>query len=172
MTAQASQAAYFNGFGCAPAAYSFVTQAAGGPIYGNPVFEYGSNDDEQAQCIAAKAGAIGVVDLDLTPVAGMRFIKLDGVDPTKVNAALGKYGFWMESVFNKGGAIALNANGLLLANALIARSTVAADIPIVDQSFALYNGGVNTPVIPPSATRPIALATRGGNSCLNPQGQN
>jgi hypothetical protein len=97
-------------------------------------------------------------------------VTINGKLPGKVAAATGDYDFWFESTFNKDEVIAGKPLENALADFLIARARNAATIPVNDSVFALNNGGANAPVIPVSTTRPIALGTRSGNSCLPPQG--
>jgi ABC-type phosphate transport system substrate-binding protein len=163
---QATASAYFNGVGCSAAALPFV-QPPGGPIFGNPVINNGAAGDLQA-CIVANPGSIGILNYSTAAVAGRRFISVDGVAPSKANAALGRYAFWSESTFNN--STRLTGTAATLATVLQTRATNAATIPVVDDVFALYNGGANSPVMPLNATRPTGLFTKNGNNCQLPVG--
>lgn len=51
--------------------------------------------------------AVGLMSVQTPAVGdantGMRFIKIDGVSPTNLNVALGRYGFWTEATLNYAG---------------------------------------------------------------------
>jgi hypothetical protein len=164
---QTSASIYFNGQGC-PVGYPFVT-APSGPLFENPVVENGTSTTMNT-CVSTRPGSIGIQTYTVTPPAGTKWVTINGKLPGKVAAALGDYDFWFESTFNKDEVIAGKALENTLADFLIGRARNAATIPVNDSAFALFNGGTNAPVIPVSTTRPIALGTRAGNSCLPPQG--
>lgn len=164
---QTSASIYFNGQGC-PVGYPFVTAPAG-PLFENPVFENGTSTTMNT-CVSTRPGSIGIQTYTATPPAGTKWVTINGKLPGKVAAAQGDYDFWFESTFNKDEVIAGKALENTLADFLIGRARTAATIPVNDSAFALFNGGTNAPVIPVNATRPIALGTRAGNSCLPAQG--
>lgn len=164
---QVGASIYFNGQGC-PTGYPFVTEPAG-PLFGNPVIQNGTSTTMNT-CVSGNAGSIGLQTYTVTPPAGTKWVTINGRLPGKLAAALGDYDYWFESTFNKDEVIAAKPLSLALADYLITRARTASTIPVNDSVFALYNGGLNSPVIPVNATRPIALGTRGGNSCLQPQG--
>jgi len=164
---QTSASIYFNGLGC-PAGYPFVTAPAG-PLFGNEVIENGTSTTMNS-CVSGKPGSIGIQTYTATAPAGTKWVTINGKQPGKLAAALGDYDFWFESTFNKDEVIAAKPLENALADFLISRARNAATIPVNDSAFALYNGGANPPVIPVDPTRPIALGTRGGASCLPPQG--
>jgi hypothetical protein len=164
---QTAASIYFNGQGC-PAGYPFVT-APFAPNFENPVFENGTSTSMNT-CVSTKTGSIGIQTYTVTPPAGTKWVTINGKLPGKVAAALGDYDFWFESTFNKDEVIAAKPLPLALADFLIGRARAASTIPVNDSAFALYNGGANSPVIPVNTTRPIALGTRSGNSCLPAQG--
>jgi len=164
---QVSASIYFNGQGC-PAGYPFVT-APSGPLFENPVVENGTSSS-MSTCVSSRAGSIGIQTYTATPPAGTKWVTINGQAPSKLASALGDYDFWFESTFNKDEVIAAKPLPLALADYLISRARNATTIPVNDSVFALNNGGQNTPVIPVSTTRPIALGTRSGNSCLPAQG--
>jgi hypothetical protein len=166
---QVGASIYFNSQGC-PVGLPFVEQPAG-PIFGNTVVENGTSTTMNT-CVSTNTGSIGIQTYTATAPTGTKWVTINGKLPGKVAAALGDYDYWFESTFNKDEVI--NAPGkaleLALANFLITRARNAATIPVNDSVFALNNGGLNSPVIPVNTTRPVALATRNGNSCLPPQG--
>ena len=162
---QTSASIYFNGQGC-PVGYPFVEGS--GPIFGNPVIA-NTTSGAMNTCVANNAGSIGIQTFTTAPVAGTKFVSINGKFPNKVDAAKGDYDFTFESAFSTDEFINGNPGGLALANFLIGRARVASTIPANDSAFALYNGGTNIPVIPVNTTRPIALGTRGGSSCLPQQ---
>jgi hypothetical protein len=163
---QTAASIYFNGQGC-PTGYPFVTAPAG-PIFGNPVIENGTSSSMNT-CVANNPNSIGIQTFSTAPAAGTKFVTINGKAGGKVAAALGDYDYWYESNFNKDSVIAGKPLELALADFLIGRARTASTIPINDSAIALNNGGINPPVIPVSTTRPIALGTRSGNSCLFPQ---
>lgn len=164
---QVSASIYFNAQGC-PVGYPFVTAPAG-PLFGNLVVEAGTSSTMNT-CVANNANSIGIQTYTVTPPTGTKWVTINGKLPGKVAAALGDYDFWFESTFNKDEVIAAKPLENALADFLISRARNASTIPVNDSVFALYNGGANPPVIPVATDRPIALATRAGNSCLPPQG--
>jgi hypothetical protein len=164
---QTGASIYFNGQGC-PVGYPFVT-APSGPLFDNPVIENGTSSTMNT-CIANNPGSIGIQTYTVTPPTGTKWVTINGKLPGKVAAALGDYDYWFESTFNKDEVIAAKPLENALADFLITRARNASTIPVNDSVFALYNGGINGPVIPVDTTRPIGLATRAGNSCLPPQG--
>lgn len=164
---QTAASIYFNGQGC-PVGYPFVAAPAG-PLFENPVVENGTSTTMNT-CVSTRTGSIGIQTYTVTPPAGTKWVTINGKLPGKVAAALGDYDYWFESTFNKDEVIAGKALENTLADFLIGRARNAATIPVNDSAFALFNGGTNAPVIPVSATRPIALGTRAGNSCLPAQG--
>jgi hypothetical protein len=164
---QTSASIYFNGQGC-PVGYPFVT-APSGPLFENPVVENGTSTTMNT-CVSTRTGSIGIQTYTVTPPAGTKWVTINGKLPGKVAAALGDYDFWFESTFNKDEVVVAKPLENTLADFLITRARTAATIPVNDSAFALNNSGLNAPVIPVSATRPIALGTRSGNSCLPAQG--
>jgi hypothetical protein len=164
---QTSASIYFNGQGC-PVGYPFVI-APTGPLFENPVIENGTSSTMNT-CVANNSGAIGIQTYTATAPAGTKWVTINGKQPGKVNAALGDYDFWFESTFNKDEVLAGKALENTLADFLIGRARNASTIPVNDSVFALYNGGINGPVVPVDTTRPIGLGTRAGNSCLPAQG--
>jgi hypothetical protein len=164
---QVSASIYFNGQGC-PVGYAFVT-APNNPNFENPVIE-ASTSSAMNNCVVNNAGSIGIQTYTTSNPAGTKWLSINGVAPSKVAAALGDYDFWMESTFNKDEVIAAKPLPLALADTLITRARNAASIPVNDSVFALYNGGINTPTLPVATDRPVALATKSGNSCLPANG--
>ena len=163
---QTGASIYFNGQGC-PGGYPFVAAPAG-PIFGNPVIENGTSTSMNT-CVAGNVNSVGIQTFSTAPAAGTKFVTINGKTGGKLAAALGDYDYWFESTFNKDEVIAGKPLELALADFLIGRARTASTIPVNDSAFALNNGGTNSPVIPASTTRPIALGTRSGNSCLFPQ---
>ncbi|MET0532657.1 MAG: hypothetical protein ABW171_00390, partial [Steroidobacter sp.] len=135
----------------------------------NPVFE-SATSSAMNTCVSTRTGAIGIQTYTTANPANTKWISINGVAPSKVNAALGDYDFWFESTFNKDEVIAAKALPLALADFLIARARAVATIPVNDSVFALNNSGVNSPVVPVATDRPIALGTKSGNSCLPANG--
>ncbi|GFE84264.1 hypothetical protein GCM10011487_62640 [Steroidobacter agaridevorans] len=164
---QTSASIYFNGQGC-PGGYPFVAFPSG-PLFGNPVIENGTSSSMNT-CVANNPSAIGIQTYTAAAPAGTKWVTINGKQPGKVAAALGDYDFWFESTFNKDEVIAAKPLENALADFLISRARNASTIPVNDSVFALSNGGANLPVIPVANDRPIGLGTRGGNSCLPPQG--
>lgn len=164
---QVGASIYFNGQGC-PVGLPFV-EAPAGPIFGNPVIENGTSTS-MSTCVSANAGSIGIQTYTVTPPTGTKWVTINGKLPGKVAAALGDYDYWYESTFNKDEVVSGKPLENALADFLIARARNASTIPVNDSVFALFNGGLNPPVIPVSTTRPIGLGTRAGVSCLPPTG--
>jgi hypothetical protein len=158
---QTAASIYFNGQGC-PVGLPFVEGS--GPIFGNTVTANTTSSAMNA-CVAGTPGAIGIQTFTTAPVANTKFVSINGKTPGKIDTAKGDYDFAFESAFSTDEFIAANPGGQALASFLIGRARVASTIPSNDSAFALYNGGVNIPVIPVNTARPIALGTRGGNSC-------
>jgi hypothetical protein len=172
---QVAMSIYANNQGCNAAGYPFVTEPAT-LNFGNPV-QHVTTTGLMGTCIAGHPGAIGFLTYTATPPAGTKWVTLNGKTPGKIAAALGDYDLWFESTFNTDEYItssqpADDAGGLRddLAAYLVSRARTAATIPVNDSAFALYNAGTNFPLIPADTSRPIALATRSGNSCARPQG--
>ena len=160
--AQVAASIYFNDYGC-PIGDPFVT-APIGPIFENPVIE-SATDTAMSTCIATHPNSIGVQTYTATAPTGTKWVTINGKAPSKLAAALGDYDFWFESTFNKDEVVAAKPLENALADFIVSRARVASTIPVNDSTLALYNSGVNLPVIPVASDRPIALGTRDGNSC-------
>jgi len=164
---QVGASVYFNAMNCSPAPYAFT---ASFDENGNPLARNATTGTELS-CIAGHPGAIGYAGIQASLTAGTAIVNLDGITPSRVNAANGTYGYWFEGTFNRGAAIN-TSTAKALASTLITRIKSANDLPSDNTTFALPITGINTPVLPVSTSKPIALGTRGGNSCKMPQNVN
>jgi len=129
------------------------------------VLERGTTSDLEA-CIRFVSGAVGPDVFKATAPTGTHYASINGVAPSKYNAAKGLYNYWYELTIQKAGSFA-GAN-LAAANGLIAISQRQASTPGTDSAMALPNS-FNVPTVPVASTGvPISLATRAGNSCQVP----
>jgi ABC-type phosphate transport system substrate-binding protein len=137
---------------------------------GNTVVENGTTSSLES-CVSGAAGAIGPNIFKTPAPAGTKYLSIDGVAPSKVNAARGTYDYWFESSFAKRPGLAGNANSL--ADFLIARARAVAGIPGTSASaFAVPGLSGNSPVLPVAAAgTPVGIGTKGGNSCKTALGQ-
>jgi PBP superfamily domain len=174
---QVSAAVFFLQQNCGKSFEPFVT-APNAPL-GNPV-QQNSTTTEQEDCLGdaatAAPGSIGPNVFKTTIPAdnpNFKYLSIDGVAPSKLNAARGTYGYWFETSFAK--RPALGSDELTAADFLIARARAVAGIPGTSASaFAIPGVAGNTPVLPvnPSTTAtPVAIGTKSGNSCKVPLGQ-
>lgn len=165
---QVGASIYFNAQGCGSGGLAFVT-APFAPNFENPVTELNTSGALNS-CVVGNAGSIGIQTYTAAIPNGTKWISINGVMPNKVTAALGDYDYWFESNFNKDEVIAAKPLPLALADTLISRARNANTLPINDSVFAIYNGGINSPVLPVNSSQPIGLGTRGGNSCAPANG--
>lgn len=168
---QASAGIYFLNQNCGVSFEPFVT-APSGPN-GNPVFEHGTTTALEG-CVGTTAGAIGPNVYKSPAPSGTKYLAIDGVSPSKVNAARGTYGYAFESSFSKSVNPALSGNTNALADLLIARARATAGIPGSSASaYAVPNIAGNSAAIPVAiAGTPVAVGTKSGNSCKTQLGQN
>jgi len=156
----AGTAIYFNGAGCSSAAYGFAASS----------LPANNSSGAELTCITGNPGAIGYATLAATTAT---LINLDGVVPNRTNAALGNYGFWLENTFNvKTSVMAPTSNPGRLAQTMQNRLRNAASIPTASLNTIGLPIGSNSINLPVSATNPVAIGLRGGNSCFAPVGQN
>lgn len=85
--------------------------------------------------------AVGLMSVQ-TPAVGdantnMRFIKIDGVSPTNLNVALGRYGFWTEATLNYSGTPSGDAGTMI--TALTAGFSNPVVLRSVNTKFLLTN---------------------------------
>jgi ABC-type phosphate transport system substrate-binding protein len=153
---------------CGVSSEPFVASPAG--PNGNTVIENTTTSGLET-CTAGTAGAIGPNIFKSTAPAGTKYLSIDGVAPSKVNAARGAYDYWFEASFAKRPGLAGNANSL--ADFLIARARAVAGIPGTSASaFAVPGVSGNAPVLPVAAAgTPVGIGTKGGNSCKTALGQ-
>ncbi len=165
---QAGAGIFFLQQNCGVSSEPFVTAPAG--PNGNPVVENGTTTSVET-CTAANAGSIGPNIFKSPAPAGTKYLAIDGVAPSKVNAARGTYRYWFETSFAKRPGLAGNPNAL--ADLLIARARAVAGIPGTSASaFAIPGLSGNSPVLPVAAAgTPVGIGTKGGNSCKTPLGQ-
>lgn len=170
---QNSAAIYFLAQNCGVSSTPFVTggDTNTGP-FGNPVFTNASTSSLET-CVGGHTGSIGM-NVFKSPAANAstKYIAIDGVAPSKVAAAQGKYAYWMESSFAKRNG--LSANQTALADFLIGRAQSHTTISGTSASaFALPNISDNAAVLPVAGSGvPTAVATKSGNTCNVPVGQN
>jgi hypothetical protein len=170
---QASASIYFNGYGCSPASYPFVTSPA---PFGNPIVTNLSTSEVKT-CInnAATAGngAIGIVAVGNTPTSGTT-ISIDGIAPSADAAALGTYQYYMESTFNTPKLYAVPSGEAALVTALSNRLSLNSTAPTNVALVSLPAG--NTPTLPLThgATNgvPVAIGSKSGNNCAPLQNVN
>jgi hypothetical protein len=165
---QVSAAIHFLGQSCSSAPEPFVVAPAG--PNGNTVIERGATATLET-CIGTTTGAIGPNVFKTSAPTGTKYLSIDGVAPSKVNAARGTYAYWFETSFTKRAGLAGNANSL--ADLLINRARAVAGIPGSSASaFAVPGVSGNSPVLPVAASgTPVAIGTKGGNSCKTALGQ-
>ncbi|MEO8019347.1 MAG: substrate-binding domain-containing protein [Pseudomonadota bacterium] len=165
---QVSAAIHFLNQNCGVSSEGFVTQPAG--PNGNTVVENGTTSSLET-CTSGTAGAIGPNIFKTPAPAGTKYLSINGVAPSKVNAARGTYAYWYETSFSKRPGLAGNANSL--ADFLIARARAVAGIPGTSASaFAVPGVSGNAPVLPVAAAgTPVGIGTKGGNSCKTALGQ-
>jgi periplasmic binding family protein len=169
---------FFNGTNCSPASLPFVHSTDNPPIFGNTVIEL-STSTALTNCVisAANPNTIGIAVANAAP-SGTKFVTIEGANPGKTDAAIGKYDYWFESTATK--ASGLVATVGFLADGLTAALQDDASVPNVPSAFALAGLG---PIAAPNVAtldaatslRPVALARRGsatGSSCSKPQAQN
>ena len=162
---QASASVFFNGTTCSQSSYTFPTATSG-----TLTVNTNNTTGTEISCINGTGGAIGILVYDTSILAAnpnIQYVSIDGVAPSKINAANGSYDFWYEATANKGSVIAGLPNESLLADGFTARLQVA--VPNNDSVVGLPE--YNAPVFPISATSPVAIGSRGGNSCLTHQGK-
>ena len=157
---QAAASLFFNNQHCSDVGYAF----AGSPFARN------ASTGTELTCVGNNAGAIGFAAIQSSNPANTSIVNIDGVVPSRVNAANGTYAFWYEVTFNST-PTSLSGNANTLAQTLISRMQTAATVPASSANvFALPS--FNTPVLPVDSAHPVSLGTRQGNSCLLPQGFN
>lgn len=168
---QASAGIYFLGQSCGVSFEPFVTEPAG--PNGNPVVQLGTTTALEG-CVGTTAGAIGPNIFKTAAPTGTKYLAIDGVAPSKVNAARGTYGYAFEASFSRSVTPALTGNTSLLADLLIARARAVAGIPGSSASaYAVPNIAGNAAVLPVATSgTPVAVGTKGGNSCKTQLGQN
>jgi len=162
---------------CQPTALTFVsdgsdndsaTCTAGNPSGGtntDGVLERGTTSDLEA-CINFNPGAIGPNVFKGTAPTGTHYAAINGVSPSKYNAAKGLYNYWYEMTLQKQPGLTGLPNAV--ASGLISISQRLASTPATDSAMALPNLN-NSPVVPVVNTGvPTSLATRNGNSCQAP----
>jgi hypothetical protein len=165
---QVSAAVHFLGANCSASSEAFVVAPAG--PNGNTVIENGTTTSLET-CVANNVGAIGPNIFKTSAPTGTKYLALDGVAPSKVNAARGTYDYWFETSFSKRPGLAGNANSL--ADLLISRARAVAGIPGTSASaFAVPGVSGNAPVLPVAASgTPVGIGTKSGNSCKTALGQ-
>jgi hypothetical protein len=151
---------------CSSAAYAF----AASPFARNNAT--GNATSGEIGCVATHAGAIGFATIQASVPAGTSIVNIDGVTPSRVNAANGTYGYWYEVTFNYNANLTGSTNENTLAQTLITRMQNSATVPSGSANVFALPIGTNVPVLPADASHPVALATRQGNSCQLPQGFN
>ena len=165
---QAVAAVFFLQQSCGKSSEPFVVAPAG--PNGNPVIENGTTTTLEV-CTGTTAGAIGPNIFKTPAPTGTKYLAIDGVSPSKVNAARGTYRYWSETSFAKRPGLAGDPNAL--ADLLIARARAVAGIPGTSASaFAVPGVSGNTPVLPVAAAgTPVGIGTKAGSSCKTPLGQ-
>jgi hypothetical protein len=166
---QAVASVHFLQANCGKSSEPFVVAPAAPG--GNPVIENGTTTSLET-CVAAVPGSIGPNIFKAPAPGGTKYLSLEGVAPSKVNAARGTYRYWSETTFAKRAGLAGNPN--LMADLLIARARAVAGVPSTSASaFALPGVSGNIPVLPVAAVgTPVGIGTTGGNSCKTKLGQN
>lgn len=163
---------YFNGTNCLSGSVPFAASSL--PL--------NNSTGAETTCIgsAANPGAIGYAAIQNSVPSGTSIINLDGITPSRVNAANGTYGYWFELVAAKpttypadvAGTPSL-AKGGTLATTLMNRVKAAATVPASpNNSIFALPGGSNSIALPVSSSNPVGIGSRGGNSCKNPSNQN
>jgi hypothetical protein len=76
----------------------------------------------------------------------------------------------VEAVANKGTTLTSLTNENNLTDGMITRMQGTANMPVNDNVLALVD--YNTAVLPVDTSKPVAIGSRGGNTCLTHQGKN
>jgi hypothetical protein len=156
---------YFNRQGCGVPSQPMVTDPTG-PWFGNPFID-NSSASRLGACVAGNPNAIGIRYYTTTPPTGTQWVSINGVQPSRLAAALGDYDFWYESSYVWNVTSPLSG----LAAHLLTTAQNAANLPpTVDSALALSWFSFNFPAIPVDINNPVTLGTRNGNSCRRLRG--
>jgi ABC-type phosphate transport system substrate-binding protein len=159
---QTGASLYFNGMNCSSGAFGFAPSP----------FARNASTGTEVSCITGHTGAIGFATIQASVPAGSSIVNIDGVTPSRVNAANGTYGYWYEVTFNYNSNLTGSTNENTLAQTLITRMQNSATVPATSPNVFALPIGTNVPVLPVDASHPVSLGTRQGNSCFLPQGFN
>jgi hypothetical protein len=155
-TQAAASIFFLGGGGCSSAPDAFIDGGASS----------NSTTSTLEVCVGNTANSIGVNIYKNPAPTNTKYVSIDGVAPSRTNAALGTYDYWFELAFAKRDNLASeNANGETIANLIIDRATLAATIPSGSASAIALNNGFNIPALPIDPAKPVALTSKGGNSC-------
>lgn len=164
---QTSMSIYFMSQGCSNSATTFIDNTP----------NRNASTGSEMTCVSTTAGAIGYAAVQKASDISSKWphavaATLSGVTASTANAAAGLYDLWYEATFQSGAKLTANANGAALADVMITRLKNAATTPAGSPSVFALPIGSNASVLPVSSTHPVALGTRGGDSCSDAIGQN
>jgi hypothetical protein len=168
---QAGASIVFNDTGCNGSAKPFVTNPS---INGNTVIINLSTGNVNT-CVGTHDGSIGFVVTPAAAPAGTHLVSIDGVAGNQTNAALGKYPWLFELTFNHPvGQVLPQTEADFIS---FAQAQLAANATDPASSNIVSIPGTGNPATLPlhtSATNhiPVALGTRGGDSCADESNQN
>jgi hypothetical protein len=163
---QAAVAAFLANINCGDS-LGFVTQTS--PT--SPTQEFSTSSDLNT-FVSTTPEAIGFGVYTTSPPANTRFLKINGVDGDRQAAADGTYELAYELTTQKNpdpSILVPGSNSAGLATALQTILKRAATLPDNVSVFAIP-GGTNVAGVP-QAGRPVARASRNGNSCVPFQGK-
>ena len=147
------------------AAGRFVADTAPGTADG--VVENGSGSTLNT-CVETTPGAIGFASFG-SENTSRTFVAIDGIRPSRYNAAAGAYGFVFETTFTKNPNVTLAAGQTEVVNYLISSTQIAANAPNTASVTALpeFNDALGQGLFV-SSKAPVSTMTRGGNTCSTP----
>lgn len=155
---------YFNRQGCGVPSEPMVPDPIG-PWFGNPFID-NTSATGVGTCVANNPNAIGIRHYETTPPAGTKWVTINGVQPSRLAAALGDYDFWYESSYLWNSTIPLSE----LAAHLLTTAPYTDHLPTLDSTLALGSYSFNNVAIPVNVNKPVTLGTRRGNSCRRLEG--
>jgi hypothetical protein len=159
---QATAELYFMGQGCNSAAKTFLDEITNPPS-GDTVLQHNSTTSSLEVCVGGDANAIGMNVFKSPAPANTKYIAIEGVAPSRENAAVGSYDYWYEATYTR--RAGLSGRSLLLAQGLTTRAQQLASVPNNQAVIGLRLGGTNAFTAPVQSPTPVAYGTRNGNSC-------
>jgi hypothetical protein len=155
-TQAAASIFFLGGGGCSAAPDAFIDGGASS----------NSTTSTLEVCVGNTANSVGVNIYKNPAPANTKYVSIDGVAPSRTNAALGSYDYWFELAFSKRDNLASeNPNGDAIATLIVDRAQLASTIPSASASAIALNNGLNTVALPVDVSQPVALTSKAGNSC-------